>query len=70
FSPWLSGTIYGVLLYALMYWIVLPLRWPDIFPQTGLTNILEALFAHIVLVGLPLAHIIYRSSEAGAKASD
>jgi hypothetical protein len=57
-SPWLSGTVYGILLYGLMYWIVMPLRWPSIFPQVGLINIVEALFAHIVLVGIPMALII------------
>jgi hypothetical protein len=60
-SPWLSGAVYGLLLYGLMYWIVMPLRWPSIFPQAGLAGIVEALFAHIALVGLPLAHIVNRA---------
>jgi hypothetical protein len=66
-SPWLGGTIYGIFLYGVMYWVVLPLRWPSIFPQASLLNIIEALFAHVVLVGLPLAHIIYRSSGVQTK---
>lgn len=62
-SPWLGGISYGLALYGIMYWIVMPLRWPAIFPQTGLMGVAEALFAHIALVGLPLAHIVNRADH-------
>jgi len=61
--PWLrsrplaSGFGYGILLYLLMYWIVLPLRWPSIHPSLDPRTIGGALFAHIVCVGLPIAFI-------------
>ena len=40
-----------------MYWIVLPLRWPAIFPQTAFIPVRNALFSHIVCVGLPIGVI-------------
>ncbi len=51
----LLGTIYGCLLYFIMYWIVLSLRWPNLFPQTDPIQMIKALVPHIFLVGIPLA---------------
>lgn len=31
--PWLVGPIYGLCLYAVMYGVVLPLRFPQVFPR-------------------------------------
>ena len=50
-----AGIVYGVLLYLLMYWLVLPMRWPAIHPRTDLWTIGNALFSHIICVGLPMA---------------
>jgi hypothetical protein len=58
----LLGSIYGCLLYIIMYWIVLSLRWPAIFPQTDPMQIATSLIPHIFLVGIPLAIIVKRSS--------
>lgn len=69
-SPWLRGTTYGLLLYGVMYWVVLPLRWPDYFPQPGLASIAEALFAHIALVGLPMAFLADREKRVSRTASN
>lgn len=52
------GTIYGCLLYVIMYWVVLSLRWPAVFPQTDPIQIIKALLPHIFLVGIPLALIV------------
>jgi hypothetical protein len=52
------GTIYGCLLYIIMYWVVLSLRWPAVFPQTDPMQIVTALIPHIFLVGIPLAFIV------------
>jgi len=52
------GTIYGCLLYFIMYWVVLSLRWPAVFPQTDPMQIIKALLPHIFLVGIPLALIV------------
>lgn len=56
----LLGTIYGCLLYFVMYWIVLSLRWPSVFPQTDPIQIIKALIPHIFLVGIPLAFLVKR----------
>jgi len=52
------GIIYGCLLYTFMYWIVLILRWPEIFPQTQPMQIIRALAPHIFMVGIPLSLIV------------
>ncbi len=57
-SIWSFGIGYGLILYVIMYWIVLPMRWPGAFPQTGLKDVAGAVFAHVVLVGLPMAHLL------------
>jgi hypothetical protein len=47
--------IYGLLLWAVMNLVVLPLRWPSLFPHFATQSLVEQLFSHIVLVGLPMA---------------
>lgn len=58
--PILSGVAYGLILYGVMYWIVLPLRFPALFPITEPVRIAKALFSHLVLVGIPIALIARR----------
>lgn len=66
-GPVLAGTLYGLGLYAFMYWIVLPLRWPEVHPQVALGPVLRAIFAHVVTVGLPIAFILWpRGAARGA----
>jgi len=59
--PALSGLLYGFGIYLVMYWIVLPLRWPGIFPRTELWDVGNALFSHLVCVGLPMGLIVARA---------
>jgi hypothetical protein len=60
-QPAIAGVSYGVLLWIVMYWVVRPLRWPDMpLPHTAY-GIGNALFSHCVLVGLPIAFIISRT---------
>jgi hypothetical protein len=54
-QPLISGALYGVLLFCVMYLIVLPLRWPEAFPLTDPRLIARELFPHIFFVGIPLA---------------
>lgn len=54
-SPWIVGTLYGMVLYGVMYCVVLAWRWPALFPQSDPVQIAIALFPHIALVGIPLA---------------
>jgi hypothetical protein len=53
--PVLSGALYGLLLWAVMNLVVLPLRWPALFPRLAVLGVAEQLFSHIVLVGIPIA---------------
>jgi hypothetical protein len=55
--PLLSGMVYGLLMFALMNYAVVPLSaaYPGSFPEGWF--LAGALFAHIVLVGLPIAFI-------------
>jgi hypothetical protein len=58
--PILAGLLYGLLLWGIMYWIVKPLRWPDAPLPHNFQGIAAALFAHCILVGLPIAWIASR----------
>ena len=55
-KPLLSGLVYGLITYVVMNLIVVPLRFPAAWPPKAL-SIGTQLFAHIVLVGWPLAYI-------------
>ena len=63
-GPVLTGIAYGLGLYAFMYWIVLPMRWPEVHPQTALAPVARAVFAHVVMVGLPIAFILWPRGAA------
>lgn len=75
--PWLRGSrlligaAYGALLYGIMYWIVLPLRWPPApeSPPVTLASVLIPLAIHILLVGIPIALITMpgRAGNAGGR---
>jgi hypothetical protein len=57
---WLTGALYGLALYLVMYWLVMPMRWPSIHPGANPVSIAKAVFAHVALVGLPMAWIASR----------
>lgn len=65
-KPLLWGTLYGLGLYLVMYWIVLPLRWPALFPRTGAWDIGNALFSHLICVGLPMGWVAGRTLRPAA----
>ena len=56
-SPIRAGTIYGGLLYSLMYLVVLPLRWPSIFPRWDGWRSVGDVSVHIV-IGICFAFVI------------
>lgn len=68
--PWLtarpvvSGALYGVVLWAVMNLIVLPLRWPALFPHFAAVPFAEQMFSHVALVGIPLAWMTRKSLPA------
>ncbi len=58
--PIVAGIAYGLLLWLIMYWIVRPLRWPEMpLPHTA-WGIGNALFSHCILVGIPIALVARR----------
>jgi hypothetical protein len=65
--PFISGVSYGVGVYVVMYWIVLPTAFPTF--RHRLSNELLELAIHICLIGLPTALIVRRYSEATHQSS-
>ena len=57
--PALVGLVYGLLTYVVMNLIVVPLRFGTPMPPK-LLSIMSQLFAHIVLVGIPMALVARR----------
>ena len=58
-KPIIVGVVYGLITYAVMNLIVVPLRFDAPLPPSAL-SIATQLFAHIVLVGIPMALIAAR----------
>ena len=50
-----AGLLYGVVLWLVMYWVVMPLRWEGFVRPNEPLAIARQLFAHCILVGLPIA---------------
>lgn len=58
-KPVQRGILYGLATYAVMNWVVVPLRFDAPLPPRPL-SIATQLFAHIVLVGIPIALVAAR----------
>ena len=58
-TPLRTGIAYGVVTYFIMNWLVVPLRFGTPLPPKTL-SIVTQLFAHIVLVGIPMAYVAHR----------
>jgi hypothetical protein len=54
------GVLYGLATYVVMNWLVVPLRFDTPLPPKPL-SIATQLFAHVVLVGMPMALIASRT---------
>ena len=59
---WIAGLLYGLGAWLVMYGVVLPLRFGSSLP-TDPVQIAKGLFAHCVLVGLPIAWITARAAR-------
>ena len=59
--PVVSGVLYGIAVYIVMYWCVLPAVFPTF--RHRLWNELLAIAIHISLIGLPCALIVRRYSQ-------
>jgi hypothetical protein len=58
-TPVRTGLAYGLLTYFVMNWLIVPLRFGTPLPPKPL-SIATQLFAHIVLVGIPMAFAFAR----------
>jgi hypothetical protein len=65
--PFVSGVSFGIGVYMVMYWIVLPTAFPTF--RHRLSNELLELAIHICLIGLPTAFIVRRYSEVMDRSS-
>ena len=61
---WIAGPLYGVVLWIVMYWIVMPMRWESYATPSEALPILKQLISHCLLTGLPIAWITARSRPA------
>jgi uncharacterized membrane protein YagU involved in acid resistance len=63
--PVLSGTVFGLGLYVFMYHIVIPLsalpKNPN--PSFSWPSFIDEIFAHVILVGIPIALMARRSAR-------
>lgn len=62
------GAAYGIAIYLVMYWLVVPTRFGTV-PKTDLWSVGNALFSHIICVGLPMAFVIARRSAGRQSAA-
>jgi hypothetical protein len=65
--PVVSGVLYGIAVYIVMYWFVLPMAFPTFRHRMG--NELLAIAIHISLIGLPCALIVRRYSQPTRQSS-
>jgi len=65
--PVVSGVLYGIGVYIVMYWFVLPTAFPTFRHRLG--NDLLAVAIHISLIGLPCALIVRRYSQPTRQSS-
>jgi hypothetical protein len=61
---WIAGPIYGLGVWLVMYWIVLPLRFETFAPPSEAMPIVKQLISHCLLTGLPIAWITARSQRS------
>ena len=59
------GILYGLLTYFVMNWLVVPLRFDAPLPPR-LLSVATQLFAHIVLVGIPIALVTVKGLRSRA----
>jgi len=53
-----SGLLYGIAVYIFMYWMVVPLAFPNV--RHSMSRDVTAVIIHIVLIGLPIALVVRR----------
>jgi uncharacterized membrane protein YagU involved in acid resistance len=59
--PIVSGALYGIAVYLVMYWVVMPLS--NFQGTKTVTSSIVAIITHIFCVGLPISLVIHRFSR-------
>ena len=62
-AVWKAGTLYGLVLYFVMYGLVLPQRFGIPFPDPDRFRVALGLFPHIFLIGLPMFYLFRRTQR-------
>lgn len=62
-AAWKAGTLYGLVLYFVMYGLVLPQRFGIPFPDPDRWRVVLGLFPHIFLIGLPMFYLFKRTPQ-------
>ena len=57
---YIAGPVYGFIIYLVMYWFVVPTRFGS-EPSLDPWKVGNALFSHLICVGLPMAYIASRA---------
>jgi hypothetical protein len=56
-----SGLLYGIAVYIFMYWVVVPLAFPN--AHHSISRDVTAVIVHMTLIGLPIALVTRRFSK-------
>lgn len=64
-QPVLAGLLYGVAIYGVMYWVVVPLAFAT--ARHSLSRDITAIVIHMVLIGLPIALVVGRFSKQSSQ---
>jgi hypothetical protein len=59
--PIVSGVLYGIAVYFVMYWVVMPLS--NFHGTKTVASSIVAIITHILCVGLPISLVIHRFSR-------
>jgi len=65
-QPVLAGLFYGIAVYLVMYWIVVPLAIP--IARHSISRDVTAIIIHMVLIGLPTALVVSHFSKQSSSA--
>lgn len=67
-APWKAGTLYGLIIYGVMYGMVLQGRFGIPFPNPDKLKVALGLLPHIALVGIPIFALNRRTMNTSAPA--
>ena len=62
-----SGLFYGIAVYVFMYWVVVPLAFPN--ARHSVSRDVTAVIVHMLLIGLPISLIVRRYSRPALRST-